>query len=61
VTLQVAPGALEQRDATTNVLLASYNYKDVVGMRKVTGCPGSHGAIEAWALEMKITGRMVGF
>jgi hypothetical protein len=59
VTLQVGPAALEQRDPTTNALVASYNYKDLGSMRKVIGCPGSHGNVEAWALEMKNTGRMV--
>ncbi|KAF4522275.1 hypothetical protein B566_EDAN011971 [Ephemera danica] len=40
-TLQVAPAALEQRDPTTNALVASYNYKDLAGMRKSLGLVGA--------------------
>lgn len=59
VTLTVAPACLEQRDVTSNALLATYPYKDIACLKKVVGCPGCHGSSEAWAIEMKQTGRMV--
>ncbi|XP_059475793.1 dnaJ homolog subfamily C member 13 [Neocloeon triangulifer] len=58
VTLTVAPASLEQRDVTSNALLASYPYKDIACMKRVMGCPGCHGSSEAWAIEMRQTGRM---
>ncbi|CAB3364063.1 Hypothetical predicted protein [Cloeon dipterum] len=58
VTLTVAPAGLEQRDVTSNALLAYYPYKEIAGFRKVNNCPGCHGSNEAWAVEIKQTGRM---